>query len=179
MKIYKKYFDNKVIIFTPKIYYDKRGFFYESCNLNFIQNIIKKKFIFHQSNISMSKKNVVRGLHFQTYPFKQSKILRVLKGAILDIVVDIRKNSKTFGQHHSFLLTSNNKRIIYISEGFAHGFKSLEHNSEIEYFCSKPFSKKNEKVLLWNDSIININWGTKNNIIVSKKDSLGIQLHQL
>lgn len=179
MKIYKKYFNNEVIIFTPKIYYDKRGFFYESCNLKFIKNVIKKKFSFHQSNISMSKKNVIRGLHFQTYPFKQSKILRVLKGAILDIVVDIRKNSRTFGQYHSFLLTSKNKRIIYIPEDFAHGFKSLEDNSEIEYFCSKPFSKKHEKILLWNDPIININWGKKKNIIISEKDSLGMKLNKI
>ena len=84
-------------------------------------------------------------MHLQTKK-SQGKYISVIKGEILDVVVDLRKNSKTFGQHHSFLLTSNNKRIIYISEGFAHGFKSLEHNSEIEYFCSKPFSKKNENL---------------------------------
>lgn len=179
MKIYKKFFNNNIIIFHPKIHFDNRGYFYESFNLKFIENITKKKFQFHQANISMSKKNVIRGLHFQKYPFKQTKILRVIKGSILDVVVDIRKNSKTFGHYKSFLLNSTNKRIIYISEDFAHGFKSLDHNTEIEYLCSKPYSKKSELTLLWNDSDINIKWNSNKNTIISKKDILGIKLSEL
>lgn len=179
MKSYKNYFYKKVILFNPKIYFDKRGYFYETCNLNYINSVIKKKFKFFQSNVSMSKKDVIRGLHYQIYPFRQSKILRVIKGSILDVVVDVRKNSKTFGQHKSFLLSSSNKKIIYISEDFAHGFKSLEDNTIIEYLCSRPYSKKHEKTLLWNDPALNIKWKVKRKIIISKKDRQGLKLSEL
>jgi len=152
-----------VLIFTPEVYKDKRGYFFES----FCEKKYKlPKFI--QENESFSKKWVLRGLHFQKKPYEQAKIIRVIKGKIFDVIVDIRKNSKTFGKHFSLIVSEDNKKQIYIPEGFAHGFLALKNNTIISYKCTKYYNKKHESGIIWNDKTLNINWHVKNPILSDK-----------
>ncbi len=168
MKI-ASYFDNKVILIKNKIFSDNRGFFRETYNKKLFKSIgIKDTFV--QDNHSLSKKKgTLRGMHFQTKPFEQSKILTVKKGKIFDVVLDIRKNSKYFGMHKSFILSDKNNYQIYVSKGFAHGFLTLEENTEIDYKVSNFYSPKHEKTIVWNDKDLNIKWNYSK-VIISKKD---------
>ncbi|RUA06509.1 MAG: dTDP-4-dehydrorhamnose 3,5-epimerase, partial [Flavobacteriia bacterium] len=115
-----------------------------------------------------SQKGVIRGLHFQNPPFAQAKLIRVISGSILDVVVDLRKDSKTYGKHYKLILTSENKQQFFIPEGFAHGFLSLENNTIILYKCSEYYHKESEDALLWNDELLNINWEVDHPIITEK-----------
>lgn len=172
MKTVKTSFEGLHII-HPSVFHDDRGYFFESFN--------KKKFIdltgyskeFVQDNQSLSAKNVLRGLHFQAPPFAQAKLVRVVRGSVLDIAVDIRKNSPTFGKYISLELSDKNNLSLFIPEGFAHGFITLEENTIFIYKCSEYYNKESERTIMWNDVELNIDWKNVNPII-SSKDKEGI-----
>ncbi len=165
MQIEKTSFDGLLII-KPNVYSDDRGYFMESYKQKVYEKLTGVSFV--QDNESRSQKGVIRGLHFQNPPFAQAKLIRVISGSILDVVVDLRKDSKTFGKHYKLILTSENKQQFFIPEGYAHGFLSLEDNTIILYKCSEYYHKESEDALLWNDEILNINWEVDNPIITEK-----------
>jgi len=170
MELIKTEFDGLWII-QPKIFHDSRGYFFESYN----QLQFDKKFsplVFLQDNQSQSKKNVIRGLHFQNPPFAQVKLVRVTQGAVLDVVVDLRKNSKTYGKHFKIILSSKDNTMLWIPEGFAHGFVALEDDSMFLYKCSNLYNKESERCILWNDPTLKIDWETPEPVI-SEKDRQG------
>jgi dTDP-4-dehydrorhamnose 3,5-epimerase len=160
-------FDGLFII-QPKIFADERGYFFESYNFHTISKFIEQP-QFVQDNQSLSQKNVLRGLHFQNPPHSQIKLVQVVKGAVLDVVVDIRKESKTYGKHFKIVLDEKNKTQLWVPEGFAHGFCTLEDNTIFQYKCSKLYNKDSEDSVMWNDLDLGIDWGVQNPII-SEKD---------
>ena len=158
-----------IILIKPEIYSDNRGFFMESYKKSeFLNNGITEDF--NQDNYSKSKKHVLRGLHFQQTPYEQAKLIRCLKGRIYDVSVDIRLNSKTFGQYVKIELSENNKHMLYIPAGFAHGFVALEDEAEILYKTSKEYNQKADRGIIWCDKDINIDWGIDFEPILSEKD---------
>jgi len=161
MKILKTPFKDLIVIKNQK-FIDNRGHFRELL----VERDIKKKFPFNV--VSVSKKNVIRGLHYQKRN-PQGKFISVIRGKILDVVVDLRKNSKTFGKHYSTLLSDKNCTSIYIPPGFAHGFSCHDKINIVIYSCTKYRDKNNEHGILWNDKTLKINWKIKKPII-SKKD---------
>ena len=157
-------------VVQPKIFTDQRGYFFESYNSDILSKFIEQpKFV--QDNQSLSQKNVLRGLHFQNPPYAQIKLVQVLKGSVLDVVVDIRKKSPTYGKHYKIMLDEKNKTQLWIPVGFAHGFLTLEDNTIFQYKCSNVYNKTSEDVLFWNDSDLGIEWDV-NNPIVSDKDKI-------
>ena len=170
MKIKKTKFKD-LIVFKSKNYYDKRGLFRELA----LKNKIKKKLIF--TVVSKSKKNVLRGLHMQK-KFKQGKYVSVLKGKILDVAVDCRKKSKTFGKHFKIVLSERNCNSIFIPPGFLHGFLGLEKENIIVYSCTNYRNKKSEISVKWNDKDLNINWQIKKPIL-SRKDSDNFEFKEI
>lgn len=162
---------NGIKIFKSKIYKDSRGFFSEVYKKKILK---KKELIFHCT--SSSKKNVLRGLHLQTKN-PQSKFLTVLKGQIFDVVVDLRKNSNTFGKYFSIILSNQSYSSIYIPEGLAHGFCSLDKENVVYYGCSNYRQENYEVGILWNDQDLKIKWPIKNPIL-SKKDSQNISFRE-
>ena len=160
-----------IAIFEADVFYDERGYFTEFYNDKKFQHNVKRLFSFKHDNISCSKKYVLRGLHLQSPPLDQGKLIQVLKGKVLDVVVDVRKKSKTFGKHLKIELSSKNHKKLWIPPGFAHGFLSLEEDTILSYKCTNYYSKNHEMDLLWNDENLNIDWGIKNPI-VSKKDKI-------
>ncbi|NUM51604.1 MAG: dTDP-4-dehydrorhamnose 3,5-epimerase [Flavobacteriales bacterium] len=168
---------NDLIVIQPTVFEDDRGCFFESYNENiFAKNGIDIKFV--QDNQSVSRKGVLRGLHFQAPPYSQAKLVRVIKGSVLDVAVDIRKKSNTYGKYFSIELNEENKTMLYIPEGFAHGFIAKENNTVFVYKCSNFYSKESEHSILWNDPKIGIDWHEQSPII-SEKDKLGILFNQL
>ena len=160
-----------VLIISPSVFEDERGYFYESYNKAiFEKNGIIEEFI--QDNQSKSNKGVLRGMHFQNPPYAQSKLVRVIKGSVLDVALDIRKNSPTYGKYFSLIIDEYEKKMLYIPVGFAHGFLTLEDNTIFSYKCSKSYNKEAEDTLLWNDQNLNIAWNTANPTI-SDKDKKG------
>ncbi|MES2513742.1 MAG: dTDP-4-dehydrorhamnose 3,5-epimerase [Bacteroidota bacterium] len=160
-----------LLIVKPKVFADARGYFFESYNADvFKQNGIDVNFV--QDNQSLSNAGVLRGLHFQAPPFAQGKLVRVINGAVLDIAVDIRKNSPTYGQHVSIELTEENKTMFYIPPGFAHGFLTLKDNTIFSYKCTNVYHKASEGTVLWNDSNLNIDWNIASPVL-SEKDLVG------
>lgn len=159
-------------IITPKIYRDDRGYFYESFNVNMFKKITNLDVNFVQDNVSKSSRGVLRGLHFQTGEFAQAKLVQVLKGKVLDVCVDLRENSKTFGKHFSLILDSKKHQQLFIPRGFAHGFLVLEEDTIFSYKCDNFYSKQSEAGILYNDKYLNIDWGGISNksIIISEKD---------
>jgi dTDP-4-dehydrorhamnose 3,5-epimerase len=162
-----------LLLIKPDVYYDERGYFFENYN--------EKRFhdagitdVFVQDNQSFSKKGVIRGLHFQCPPFAQSKLVRVIKGRVLDVAVDIRKGSPTYGQHHSVELSGDNFWQFYIPAGFAHGFVALEDDTIFAYKCGAFYNKASEASILFNDPDLNIDWKTDPSLI-SEKDLVGIR----
>ena len=156
-----------LFVIQPKVFEDGRGYFFESFNAAiFKKNGIDVNFV--QDNQSLSSKNVLRGLHFQNQPFAQAKLVSVTKGSVLDVVVDIRKNSITYGQHFKLILSEKNKSMLFIPIGFAHGFLTLEDNTIFSYKCSNFYNKESEGNILWNDETLNIDWGIKKPIISDK-----------
>jgi dTDP-4-dehydrorhamnose 3,5-epimerase len=154
---------------TPRVFNDERGMFFESYNEQIFKQLgLPTNFV--QDNQSFSIKGVVRGLHFQKAPFAQGKLVRVISGTVLDVAVDIRPESPTFGKHEIFELSSEKNNIAYIPEGFAHGFVALE-DSVFSYKCTNIYNKESESGILWNDADLNINWGVENPI-VSEKDAI-------
>ena len=168
MKIIKTSINGLVVI-EPKIFYDSRGYFFESYNQN---QFLKKlgDFNFVQDNESNSLKGVIRGLHFQMPPFQQSKIVRCISGQILDVVVDLRKNSKTYGDYFSIKLSSDNKKQIYVPIGFAHGFQTLSSNAIVSYKVDNYYNPKSDSGIIWNDKDLSINWNKSLKPILSKND---------
>tara|TARA_B100000927_G_scaffold219363_1_gene179403 strand:- start:65 stop:613 length:549 start_codon:yes stop_codon:yes gene_type:complete len=162
-----------LLLIKPDLYKDTRGFFFERYNQKKYSRILKKKFV--QDNHSKSSKNVLRGLHLQTKPFEQGKLVSVIKGKILDIAVDLRFDSKTFCKHQKFILSASNMYQLWIPEGFAHGFLSLEKNTEVIYKTTNYYSKKNDITVKWDDSDLNINWQIKKPLL-SDKDKNGITI---
>jgi dTDP-4-dehydrorhamnose 3,5-epimerase len=160
-----------LLIITPKIFMDGRGYFFESFNKRaMLEHGIGEDFV--QDNQSLSQKGVLRGLHFQNPPFAQGKLVRVLKGSVLDVAVDIRKDSPTYGSHVSELLSGENKKMFYIPPGFAHGFLTLEDDTLFVYKCTNYYNKASEDSLLWNDPDLAIRWGISAPLI-SEKDQAG------
>ncbi len=161
-----------LVILQPRIFNDGRGYFYESWNKQtFLQCGIAQDFV--QDNQSLSQQGVLRGLHFQKPPFAQAKLVRVIQGAVLDVAVDIRKNSPTYGQHVAVELTGENKTLFYIPEGFAHGFLTLQDDTIFAYKCSNYYHKASEESLMWNDPDLNIAWGIDAPLL-SEKDLAGL-----
>jgi dTDP-4-dehydrorhamnose 3,5-epimerase len=155
----------------PSVFEDNRGYFFESYNKRQFKNLgIDHDFV--QDNQSLSQKGVVRGLHFQAPPFAQGKLVRVITGAVLDIALDIRKGSPTYGKFHAVELTEENKKLFWIPAGFAHGFCTLRDHTIFAYKCTEVYNKPSESCVLWNDADLNIDWGV-NNPIVSAKDQSG------
>ncbi len=159
-----------LLIIEPQVFTDPRGYFYESYNKEkFVAAGINIEFV--QDNQSLSQKGIVRGLHFQAPPFDQGKLVRVIQGAVLDVAVDIRKNSPTYGQNFSIELSAQNRTMFYIPPGFAHGFETLEDNTIFLYKCTDVYNKQSEGGLLWNDSELGIKWQSSDPLI-SEKDKI-------
>lgn len=158
----------EIMLVTPKVFGDERGFFMETYKKSeFIENGITEDFV--QDNHSSSTKNVIRGLHYQLNPNAQGKLVRCTKGEIFDIGVDLRKNSPTFGKWCGVKLTGENKKMLYIPAGFAHGFVTLSDIAEVLYKATEEYSANNDRSIRWNDETINIDWNIDNPII-SEKD---------
>ena len=170
MKVIKTAIDG-VLILEPRIFKDARGYFFESfSSREFEEKICKTTFV--QDNESFSGYGVVRGLHFQKPPFTQSKIVRVIKGSVLDVAVDIRKGSPTFGQHVAVELTGESHRQLFIPRGFAHGFAVLSDEVLFQYKCDN-FMLAKRRSIAWNDPDLNIDWRIpKDKIILSEKDKM-------
>ncbi|MEC8968377.1 MAG: dTDP-4-dehydrorhamnose 3,5-epimerase [Bacteroidota bacterium] len=161
-----------LFILNPSVFKDERGYFFESFNSKLFAEKTGLLITFVQDNESKSQKNVLRGLHFQNPPFAQGKLVRVIKGSVLDVAVDIRRESNSYGRHIKQVLSEQNKTMMYIPEGFAHGFVTLENDTIFSYKCTNYYNKESEKCLLWNDKTLNINWDVENPIL-SEKDKLG------
>ncbi len=160
-----------LVVIKPKVFEDDRGYFFESYNKTTFSNSgLNLDFV--QDNQSLSQKGVLRGLHFQNPPHAQGKLVRVINGAVFDVAVDIRKNSPTYGQWFGIELNEKNKWMLYIPEGFAHGFSTLENNTIFSYKCTNIYNKQAEGCILWNDADININWNIKDPLL-SPKDLEG------
>ena len=161
-----------LLLIKPRIFEDDRGFFYESFNETKYKEILGAEIQFVQDNISVSKKNVLRGLHFQKPPFAQGKLVTVLRGSVIDVAVDLREKSETYGQYQLVELSENNKLQFWIPAGFAHGFCSLEDDTIFSYKCSNYYSPQHEETIMWNDPDLAIDWKIINPI-VSDKDKIG------
>lgn len=162
-----------VLIIEPKLFKDDRGLFFESFNLEAFRDATKLNVEFVQENHSISHKNVLRGLHYQMPPYAQGKLVRVIQGEVFDVAVDIRKSSPTFGQHVSQILSAQNKRQMWIPEGFAHGFLTLSQTSEFLYKTTAAYSANDEGCIIWNDDFLKIPWPINLPIKISSKDTLG------
>ena len=158
-------------IIEPKVFKDERGYFMESFNETVFQKGIGKTIRFVQDNQSFSTKGVLRGLHYQTGEYSQANLVRVLQGEVLDVVVDIRPDSKTFGDYVSVLLTDENNTQLFVPRGFAHGFLVLSETATFYYKCDNFYDKKSEGGIIYNDKTINIDWKfPTDNLIISEKD---------
>jgi len=170
MKIKKTYLEGCFVI-EFKIFQDERGCFYESFNQNLFLEKTGIDTTFVQDNVSVSKLGVVRGLHMQKGKFAQAKLISVIKGKILDVVVDVRENSSTFGKSFSIELSDINRKQLFVPRGFLHGFSSLEENTIVSYKCDNYYNKESETGVIFNDKNLEIDWKLKNDkIIVSEKD---------
>ncbi|WP_327271723.1 dTDP-4-dehydrorhamnose 3,5-epimerase [Shewanella sp. P1-14-1] len=166
-----------VKIIEPQVFNDDRGFFYESFQAERYQQALNINKLFVQSNVSQSKRGVLRGLHFQRQQ-PQGKLISVTRGSIYDVAVDLRKDSKSFGKWLGVELSAENKRQIWIPEGFAHGFVTLSELANVEYKCTDYYAPQHEVCLLWNDPDLAIDWPIKDSIL-STKDTLGLTLEEL
>lgn len=167
-----------VLILEPRMFKDERGYFYESFSQReFEENVCRTTFV--QDNQSMSVYGVVRGLHFQKPPFCQSKLVRCIKGAVLDVAVDIRKGSPTFGKYVAVELTEDNHRQFFIPRGFAHGFAVLSEEAVFQYKCDNYYNKESEGAIAWNDEQIAVDWRLPlDKVILSEKDKLSKPLFE-
>lgn len=163
--------------FFPEIFYDERGYFIESWNKNIFNNDLKEKIIFVQDNESMSKKGVLRGLHYQLPPYGQDKLIRVINGSIYDVIVDLRKDSPTFMEWTGVKICSTIKNQLWIPKGFAHGFLTLSNSAIIQYKVTNFWSKEHERTLIWNDEDIKVVWPSNvfgdKEFLISEKDTNG------
>ena len=162
-----------VILIEPQSFSDDRGFFFESFKeSDFFSNGIDKKFV--QDNFSHSINGVIRGLHFQKAPKAQAKLVTVLKGKIFDVAVDIRKNSPTYGKWVSEILSDDTHNLLYVPEGFAHGFCVISDEADVLYKVSNEYSQEHERSIIWNDPKLNIEWPIKKPIISNKDNKLSL-----
>jgi dTDP-4-dehydrorhamnose 3,5-epimerase len=160
-----------VYIIEPSVFGDNRGYFLESYNQKKLEEVVGKT-SFIQDNESKSSKGVLRGLHFQKPPFEQAKLVRVVEGEVLDVAVDIRKNSKTYGKHVSVLLSGENKRQLFVPRGFAHGFLVLSNSATFAYKVDNTYAPEFDAGIRWDDKQLNIQWGLEDSMIkVSAKDA--------
>jgi dTDP-4-dehydrorhamnose 3,5-epimerase len=161
-----------LLIIEPSVWKDERGYFFESYNQKYFQDAgIDIQFV--QDNQSLSHAGALRGLHAQSDPFAQGKLVHVIQGKVIDIVVDIRKNSPTFKQYFSTELSGKNHRIIWIPPGFLHGFVTMENNTIFTYKVTALYNKASELGVRWNDPELNIDWGiSENKVILSDKDKV-------
>lgn len=170
MKILKTGFSDLLII-SNETFNDERGYFRELFRKDILEKHLGYKLQFCQENFACSNLNVLRGLHYQIEPFAQSKLISISSGKILDIAVDIRKNSNTYGKYFSYILSEENNESIFIPKGFAHGYLSLSKKSTIHYKVDNYYVKSKERGISFDDSFLNINWGIeKSKLILSEKD---------
>ncbi|MBT7624585.1 MAG: dTDP-4-dehydrorhamnose 3,5-epimerase [Flavobacteriaceae bacterium] len=174
MKINKTFIEDLLII-QPQLFKDDRGFFYESYN----KNNLDINIVFVQDNESKSYKGVIRGLHFQAPPFEQTKLVRCVSGNILDVAVDLRTNSKTYGMSFSIELSSDNKKQLLIPKGFAHGFQILSETAIVNYKVDNYYNPKSDSGLIWNDKDLSIDWNLDLKPILSVKDLKLISFKEL
>ncbi len=172
------------LIIKPKIFLDNRGYFFESWNHSEFKKIISREIIFVQDNHSKSKFGVLRGLHYQLNPKAQAKLVRCTKGEVFDVLVDIRKDSDTYGEWSGVFLNEENKLQFWIPEGFAHGFISLKDFSEVQYKTNDYWDKDTERSLSWKDPDIKIDWPISDNpekfkIIINDKDSVAPTIKEI
>lgn len=160
-----------LFVFEPKIFEDARGYFFESFNAaTFAEKNINTNFV--QDNQSKSSYGVLRGLHYQLAPYAQAKLVRVISGEVLDVAVDIRQYSPTYGQHFSVVLSAENKKQLYIPRGFAHGFAVLSETAEFFYKCDNYYNKEHDAGIRFDDPVLNIDWMLGSDaILVSEKDN--------
>jgi len=177
MQIEKTSIDG-VLILTPKVFGDDRGYFFEAFNQAIFEEKTGTKVNFVQDNQSKSQKGVLRGLHFQNPPYDQGKLVRVLSGSVLDVVLDIRKASSTYGKHLTFELNANSNKMIWIPPGIAHGFASLEDETVFFYKCTNYYNPKKEYGVKWDDPDINIGWGVDSPVISDKDSKLPLLKNQ-
>ncbi|MEA2006921.1 MAG: dTDP-4-dehydrorhamnose 3,5-epimerase [Patescibacteria group bacterium] len=168
---FKKTTLQDAVLIEPKVFEDRRGFFMETYSKKlFAQNGINADFV--QDNHSLSvEKGVLRGLHFQKPPHAQAKLVQVTRGSVSDVIVDIRKNSPTFGKWESFELSAENKKMLFVPRGFAHSMCTLEKNTEFVYKVDGFYAPESDSGIIWNDSVLNIDWPTENPIL-SEKDKI-------
>ena len=160
-----------VIIIEPTLFRDNRGYFLESYNQKKFEEVVGKT-SFVQDNESKSSKGVLRGLHFQKPPYEQAKLVRCVEGEVLDVAVDIRKNSKTYGQHIAVLLSGENKRQLFVPRGFAHGFLVLSDTATFAYKVDNSYAPEFDAGIRWNDNELNIQWGMEDSeVMISAKDA--------
>lgn len=158
-------------VIEPTVYNDPRGYFFESFNQETFNGLIGQSVTFVQDNESYSTKGVLRGLHFQKGKWAQAKLVRVVKGRVLDVAVDIRKNSSTYGKHFSVELTENNKKQLFVPRGFAHGFVVLSDTAIFSYKCDNYYNKAAEGGIMYNDASLNIDWKLPAEaFLISEKD---------
>ena len=162
-----------VLLIEPQVFVDDRGFFFESFNQERFEKVLGNKINFVQDSHSKSVKGVLRGLHYQLPPKAQSKIVRVIQGEVFDVVVDVRRSSPTFGKWIGEILTGQNRKQLWIPEGFAHGFLTLSDTAEFLYKTTDFYSPEYEQSIIWNDETIAIEWPFDEHILLSKKDMLG------
>ena len=169
MNLIKTKLDGLVVL-KPTVFKDNRGYFMESYNQKNINKLLGN-INFIQDNESESSRGVLRGLHFQKPPYTQAKLVRCLKGSVLDVALDLRKDSKTYGIFETISLTEENKKQLFIPKGFAHGFIVLSKSAILSYKADNYYNPKSESGIIWNDPDLNIDWNiNKNEIIVSEKD---------
>ena len=178
MKI-SKVKNSDLLIFSPETFEDQRGYFFESFNQNRFENLSKQKFVFVQDNESKSIKGTLRGFHYQLEPFTQSKLVRVIDGEVLDVVVDVRRTSKNFGKHWSFKISSENKKQLFIPQGYAHAFLTLSDTAIFSYKVDNYFSPEHDRTIIWNDKFLQIDWEfNESDLIISDKDRKGIKFSE-
>jgi dTDP-4-dehydrorhamnose 3,5-epimerase len=167
----------EVLLIEPDVFQDNRGFFFESFNLTKFQEATSLDIIFVQDNHSKSTQGILRGLHYQLPPHAQGKLVRVIQGEVLDVAVDLRRSSPTFGKSVAEILSSDNKKQMWIPEGFAHGFLTLSETSEFLYKTTDYYYPQYERCLLWNDNSLNITWskGTEVNLSLKDKNALSFK----
>ena len=168
-----------VLILEPKVFGDHRGFFYESFNQKIFEEAVGYPVNFVQDNHSKSSKGVLRGLHYQKAPYAQGKLVRVVLGEVFDVAVDIRPESSSYGKWVGITLSAENKRQLWIPEGFAHGFLVLSNEAEFLYKTTNFYHQQSESNIIWDDPDLNINWPIKNSLILSEKDKTGLYFNKL
>jgi dTDP-4-dehydrorhamnose 3,5-epimerase len=161
-----------VLIIEPRVFGDERGFFLESFNQKAFNQAVGREVVFVQDSHSRSTKNVVRGLHWQQAPMAQGKLVRVVQGEVFDVAVDLRKDSKTYGQWVGEILTADNKKQLWIPPGFAHGFLTLSESADFLYKTTEYYSPEHERCIRWDDPTIAIAWPLTGDALLSPKDSL-------